>query len=392
MGLSLSSIGLGTYLGDEDAATDAGYEACIAAGLGAGINVFDSAINYRGQKSERAIGRALGEGVRVAAPRGATRSSSRPRAATSRTTPTIRGPPRRYVQESFLDSGLAPTDEIAQECHCIAPAYLRDQIARSLREPGPGDHRSLLPPQRRDAARRRRSPRRSGSACGGRSRPSRKRPPRAGSPRGASRPGTACACRRSIRTTSRSPRCSSWPERSAAPGTTSAPSSCRPTSRWRRASSTARRRSEQARQPALPAARALGLAAFGSASILQGRLAAVELPEEIAEAFPGLRTSGQQALQFARSAPGMTTALVGVSSPEHAAEDFALAKMRSAVARADPWPLRLTACRPWACGGPRRLVFLLDRFSCSFVVECARSRPDLESARRVFGSPCPKIP
>ena len=59
MGLSLSSIGLGTYLGDDGAAVDAGYEACIAAGLGAGINVFDSAINYRGQKSERAVGRAL---------------------------------------------------------------------------------------------------------------------------------------------------------------------------------------------------------------------------------------------------------------------------------------------------------------------------------------------
>ena len=48
----------------------------------------------------------------------------------------------------------------------------------------------------------------------------------------------------------------------------------------------------QARQPAMPAARALGLAAFGSASILQGRLAAVELPEEIAEAFPGLADLG----------------------------------------------------------------------------------------------------
>jgi aryl-alcohol dehydrogenase-like predicted oxidoreductase len=88
---------------------------------------------------------------------------------------------------------------------------------------------------------------------------------------------------------------------------------------------------EHGRQPALPAARAFNLAAFGSASILQGRLAAVELPEEIAEAFPGLETSGQQALQFARSAPGVTTALVGVSSPEHAAEDFALAKVPPAA-------------------------------------------------------------
>jgi hypothetical protein len=59
MGLSLSSIGLGTYLGDENAATDAGYEASVATALSSGINVFDTAINYRGQRSERAIGRAL---------------------------------------------------------------------------------------------------------------------------------------------------------------------------------------------------------------------------------------------------------------------------------------------------------------------------------------------
>src|SRR5258706_13001205 len=59
MGVSLSSIGLGTYLGKEDAATDGGYEESIAVALASGVNVFDSAINYRGQRSERMIGRAL---------------------------------------------------------------------------------------------------------------------------------------------------------------------------------------------------------------------------------------------------------------------------------------------------------------------------------------------
>jgi aryl-alcohol dehydrogenase-like predicted oxidoreductase len=79
------------------------------------------------------------------------------------------------------------------------------------------------------------------------------------------------------------------------------------------------------RQPALAAARDAGLAAFGSASMLQGRLSA-ELPESIADAFPGLTTSAQRALQFSRSAEGMTGALVGVSTPEHAAENFELAR------------------------------------------------------------------
>ena len=131
MGLTLSSLGLGTYLGDDGAAVDAGYEACIAVALGAGINVFDSAINYRGQKSERAVGRALAKAFAAGRARRdevfvSTKGGYFPHDADDPR------PMRRYVQESFLDSGLAPRDEIAQQCHSIAPAYLRDQVARSL--------------------------------------------------------------------------------------------------------------------------------------------------------------------------------------------------------------------------------------------------------------------
>ena len=78
--------------------------------------------------------------------------------------------------------------------------------------------------------------------------------------------------------------------------------------------------------PALIAAEKAGLAVFGSSSLLQGRLTA-DLPEEIGPALAGAETDAQRALQFSRSAPGMTTALVGVSSPEHAGENFALARV-----------------------------------------------------------------
>ena len=57
--LWLSSIGLGTYLGDADAATDTAYTESIASALRSGINVLDTAINYRHQRSERNIGVAL---------------------------------------------------------------------------------------------------------------------------------------------------------------------------------------------------------------------------------------------------------------------------------------------------------------------------------------------
>lgn len=58
-GLWFSSLGIGTYLGGEDAATDRLYRDAVLRALELGINVIDTAINYRAQRSERAIGEAL---------------------------------------------------------------------------------------------------------------------------------------------------------------------------------------------------------------------------------------------------------------------------------------------------------------------------------------------
>jgi aryl-alcohol dehydrogenase-like predicted oxidoreductase len=59
LGLEVSSLGIGTYLGSDDDAADQAYtEALIAAGEG-GINLIDTAINYRNQRSERSVGAAL---------------------------------------------------------------------------------------------------------------------------------------------------------------------------------------------------------------------------------------------------------------------------------------------------------------------------------------------
>src|SRR5580693_7725273 len=57
--LWMSSIGAGTYLGEPDDATDREYTAALAAALRSGINVLDTAINYRHQRSERSVGAAL---------------------------------------------------------------------------------------------------------------------------------------------------------------------------------------------------------------------------------------------------------------------------------------------------------------------------------------------
>src|SRR5437868_3436600 len=55
----LSSLGIGTYLGEPDSPTDAAYTEAVVAAIEGGINVVDTAINYRLQRSERSIGAAL---------------------------------------------------------------------------------------------------------------------------------------------------------------------------------------------------------------------------------------------------------------------------------------------------------------------------------------------
>jgi aryl-alcohol dehydrogenase-like predicted oxidoreductase len=65
----------------------------------------------------------------------------------------------------------------------------------------------------------------------------------------------------------------------------------------------------------MEAAHELGITLVASASLLQGQLSR-NLPPFVAEAF-GLKDDAERALQFARSAPGITTALVGMSRREH---------------------------------------------------------------------------
>ena len=60
----------------------------------------------------------------------------------------------------------------------------------------------------------------------------------------------------------------------------------------------------------LEAAEALGVSVVASASILQGRVAR-GIPEAVREPLGSLATDAQTAIQFVRSAPGITTALVG---------------------------------------------------------------------------------
>jgi len=73
----------------------------------------------------------------------------------------------------------------------------------------------------------------------------------------------------------------------------------------------------------LEAATALGVTVISSASIFQGRVAQ-GLSKDLRESLGSLATDAQTAIQFVRSAPGICTALVGMSRLEHVEENLKL--------------------------------------------------------------------
>ena len=130
--LWFSSLGLGTYLGEPDERTDSGYIEAITEALRRGVNVLDTAINYRHQRSERNIGAALAmltqrgelerDEVIVCTKAGyLSFDGSLPR------------DPRRYFLNEYVSKGILDPADVAGGMHCMAPRYLEDQLERSRR-------------------------------------------------------------------------------------------------------------------------------------------------------------------------------------------------------------------------------------------------------------------
>jgi aryl-alcohol dehydrogenase-like predicted oxidoreductase len=129
--LWLSSIGLGTYLGNPDEATDARYIESGARAVELGANVIDTAANYRFQRSERSIGKAL---RKLTAESGFSRNEI-VICTKGGYLPFDGGPPsdvRRYVEETFVRPGIARFEDIVGGSHCMTPAYLQSQLDQSL--------------------------------------------------------------------------------------------------------------------------------------------------------------------------------------------------------------------------------------------------------------------
>jgi aryl-alcohol dehydrogenase-like predicted oxidoreductase len=122
----VSSIGAGTYLGAPTDDVDADYRAALTAAFDAGINLVDAAINYRCQRSERVVGDALRdssadrEEVVVATKGGFVPfDGERP------------DDPGAYVRDEFVRTGLVDASDLARGSHAISPGFLDEMLDRS---------------------------------------------------------------------------------------------------------------------------------------------------------------------------------------------------------------------------------------------------------------------
>jgi len=133
--LWMPSLGLGTYLGEPDAAGDARYTSAIVSALRSGIHLLDTAINYRHQRSERNIGAALAQ-LFQAGELQRDEVVVCTKAGYLSFDGEMPADPRQYFQREYVEPGLLDPAEIAGGMHCMAPRYLASQIERSRKNLG----------------------------------------------------------------------------------------------------------------------------------------------------------------------------------------------------------------------------------------------------------------
>jgi aryl-alcohol dehydrogenase-like predicted oxidoreductase len=322
-GLTVSSIGVGTYLGNWDAQTDENYKNAIVKFVESGGNVIDTAANYRFQRSERNIGEALKalneksiqrEGIFIC-----TKGGYLP----------FDGEPSRdvgaYFEENFVKTGIADLEDLVGGSHCMTPKYLQSQIDQSLANMqiegvdvfyvhNPESQLSEIDKYTFEA-----------------------------------RLAKAFELLEENRTNKKIQfyGTATWNGFRAAPDASGYHSLERMVNIAKQvggedhgfrfiqmpfnlAMPEAFLFKNQAVEgkvySAVEAANELGISVMCSASILQGKLAQ-NLPTHLNATLGNLKTDAQTSLQFVRSTPGVTTALIGMSSESHVEENMELAKI-----------------------------------------------------------------
>ena len=323
-GLSISSLGLGSYLGEPSDADDACYFETATLALEHGINVLDTAINYRCQRSERAFGAAIAGALeqRTMARDEMVICTKGGYLALDGTMPASREEYQAYLEREYFDRGTMSPEDVVGGAHCMAPRFLADQVGRSRRNLGVETidvYYLHNPEQQLEAVSRDRFLARLREAFVALE----------------DRVTRGDIARYGVAT---------WNGLRVPPGTKQHLSLAELVQVAREAGgddhhfrvvqlpvnlamTEAVRLATQAMDdgrtvPVLHAAAELGLSVVASATLMQGQLTS-GLPSALAEAFPSARSDAQRALAFVRELP-VATGLVGMKSREHLEENLGL--------------------------------------------------------------------
>lgn len=319
----ISSIGIGTYLGECSEDDDSDYADAIATAIGSGVNLIDTAINYRCQRSERAVGAAVRQLLHQGTPREAlvvcTKGGFLP---LEDKPPESREEYRAYLTREFFEPEILTPDDVVAGGHSIAPSFIRYSIERSRKNLGIDaiDLYYLHNPEQQLAA------------------------------------VTPASLRERLRAAFmvledavsrgeiRAYGCATWQALRVSPASKThlaledlqtialevageghhfravqMPINLAMPEAFREPTQEIGKK--RTLVPALEAAKSLGLTVIASASLMQAQLAK-DLPPSIRELFPGQKTDAQRAIAFVRSLPGVTSALVGTRSSRHLAENL----------------------------------------------------------------------
>jgi aryl-alcohol dehydrogenase-like predicted oxidoreductase len=277
------------------------------------VNVLDTAINYRHQRSERNIGAALQQLVSA----GECQRNEVfvcTKAGYLSFDGNLPSDPRAYFMREYVEPGILDPKQLAGGMHCMAPAYLEDQIERSRQNLGLDiidlfyvhNPESQLADVSREVFHQRLKD--AFVLLEERIESGRLRYYGMATWNGFRVPDTAhesinlfevAELARAAGGDAHHFRFLQLPFNLAMP----------------EAYALANQGSAKERMSLLAAAARLGIAVVGSATLYQGKLTH-GLPDSVVRTL-GMKTDAESAIQFARSAPGLTTALIGMAHKEH---------------------------------------------------------------------------
>lgn len=132
-GLIFSKLGFGTFkkepYKEENYVFD--YKEALKTAIKNGVNVIDTAINYRYQQSEREIGEVLDELFETNELKREELIICSKGGFVPLEFPFPKNP-YEWISEHIVQKKLATMDDIELDQHCMTPAFLRDSLHRSL--------------------------------------------------------------------------------------------------------------------------------------------------------------------------------------------------------------------------------------------------------------------